>query len=87
MTQGQIVVCRDFRSEPLVRRVWNETQEKVYIHDEHNYEMHLRGNDFLEPVGFPVEDVFVYEPGMTDFSWPRMTLAIYDKGSEVAEAN
>jgi hypothetical protein len=70
--RGQYVVCKDFRFEPLLRRVWLITPEKIFIHDDENYDRHLRGLPCLEPVGFPVEDVYAYESGTVTSEWNLM---------------
>jgi len=61
--RGQRVVCRDVNGIPLVRRVWAISEKKVYVHDEANFFRHGSGEEYLEPVGFPREDVFVLDSG------------------------
>ncbi len=58
--QGQMVICRDCDGLPLARRIWEESDDYVYIHDEVNFQKHAHGTEALAPVGFPVQDVFVF---------------------------
>jgi hypothetical protein len=64
--RGQVVVCRDFMGVPLVRKVWEEGKSLVFIHTDDQFEAHAKGLPFLEPVGFPLKDVFFHAPAIVD---------------------
>ena len=59
---GQLVICKDFTGNALVRRVWVDSGTLVFIHTEEQFEAHKKGLPHLEPVGFPVRDVFMHNP-------------------------
>jgi hypothetical protein len=64
--RGELVIVRDFRSEALIRRVWDSDQKAVYITDDQQFERLLAGQEGLPPVGFPREDVFEYDPSVAE---------------------
>ena len=59
---GELVIIRDFRGRPLVRRVWMSDQRGVYITDDEGFASLKAGKRDHIPVGFPREDVFEYDP-------------------------
>lgn len=59
--QGDLVVVRDFRGRPLIRRVWAADARGVYITDDVGFERLKAGQKGHIPVGFPREDVFEYD--------------------------
>jgi len=58
--RGDMVTVRDCEGKPLVRRVWEETAEAVYIRSEEEYQKALSGESALDPVGFPWSEAFEY---------------------------
>jgi hypothetical protein len=61
--RGELVIVRAFGGVPLVRRIWEETEKGVYITDDTHLERLLAGeNGAIQPVGFPREDVFRFDP-------------------------
>ncbi len=60
--RGDLVIVRAFRGMPLVRRVWEEVEHGVYITDDTHLERLLAGEKIIQPIGFPREDVFRYDP-------------------------
>jgi hypothetical protein len=46
----------------LIRRVWDEDNNGVYITDDQQFQLLIDGKKGLEPIGFPHEDVFKYDP-------------------------
>lgn len=58
---GDYVVARSFGDVPLIRRVWDEGKDVVYICTEERYSQLLAGETDLPPVGFPKSDVFEYD--------------------------
>lgn len=60
--RGDLVIVRAFGDVPLVRRVWEEVEHGVYITDDTHLEHLLAGEGAIQPVGFPREDVFMFDP-------------------------
>jgi hypothetical protein len=60
--QGDLVIVRTYGGVPLVRRVWNEDDSYIYITNDEQLELLIKGQKALEPIGFPREDVFKYDP-------------------------
>jgi hypothetical protein len=56
--RGQIVVCKDFRGDLLEMVLWEDSGGLIFVHSLDQFSAHTAGNPHLEPVGFPVEDVF-----------------------------
>lgn len=80
--RGQVVVCRNFMGDALVRLVWEDSMELVFIHSEDQYEAHSKGHPFLEPVGFPREDVFLASGDAVQASEPWQKLIPYSPQDE-----
>jgi hypothetical protein len=73
--RGQIVVVKDVNESLLIRRVWDCSGKCVYIHSEEEWDKRIRGEKSLEPVGFPVEDVFQYDDkAKTELESPNPSL-------------
>lgn len=64
MPRGDRVIVRAFGKKALVRRVWEELPGVVYIVTEENYGALIAGATGLWPVGFPRDDVFIYDATM-----------------------
>lgn len=63
--KGDVVFVRDAIKQPLVRRVWEETSTTVYACTEERYQKLLKGDETeLPPLGFPIEDVFLYDAAL-----------------------
>jgi hypothetical protein len=56
--RGDVVVCKDFMGELLELVIWEDLHQIVLVHTPDQFSAHTAGNPHLEPVGFPVEDVF-----------------------------
>lgn len=59
--RGALVVVRAHGGELHIRRVWCEDARAVYICSDENYARLAQGVAGLSPVGFPRQDVFVYD--------------------------
>jgi hypothetical protein len=59
--RGKLVVVKDFAGDALVRRVWDCSFSCVYILDDEQWRIRIIGGKSLEPVGFPIADVFLYD--------------------------
>jgi hypothetical protein len=64
----QIVVCKDFIVNSLERIVWEDSSGLILVHSKDQYDASLTGHPHLEPVGFPIDDVFLVKSGG---GWPR----------------
>lgn len=60
--RGDLVIVRAYGNVPLIRRVWDENDCTVYIINDEQLQLLMKGKEALEPVGFPREDVFKYNP-------------------------
>lgn len=58
---GQLVVVKDFSGKALVRVVSEIHNNGVYIHSKEEWDKKVRGESALDPVGFPIGDVFLYD--------------------------
>jgi hypothetical protein len=75
--KGQIVVAKCFNGEPVLARIWDCDTNVVFIHNEEEYLKHSRGESSLEPIGFPVSDVYEYKEEYGDLTgridWSALT--------------
>jgi hypothetical protein len=60
--KGDLVIVRAFGGLPLIRRIWEEDERGVYITDDVQLKRLLAGGYAIQPVGFPKEDVFRFDP-------------------------
>jgi hypothetical protein len=56
--RGDIIVVKDVSGNLLNRGVWEVTERGVYVHSEEEWNRRIRGEKYLDPVGFPSEDVY-----------------------------
>jgi hypothetical protein len=59
--KGQIVVVKEFNGNLLVRRLWEISTTCAFIHSDEEWRKRMNGEKSLDPVGFPIEDVYVYD--------------------------
>jgi hypothetical protein len=64
--RGSLVIARDYKGCGLVRRVWEMGRSVIYLSEESQFQQLSTGCTGLIPVGFPVEDVFAYDPKQAD---------------------
>lgn len=57
---GDKVVVRAYGNNALIRTVWDANDRLVYIVNHNEYGDMVSGNIDPNPVGFPIEDVFIY---------------------------
>ena len=62
LEQGSLIVVRGFGNSALVRRLWRWDHNGVFVQDEKQYMLRVRGEFFLEPVGFAWSDAFSLPP-------------------------
>lgn len=78
--RGDIVIVRSYGGAPLVRRIWEEDRNGVYITDDIQLESLLAGGYAIQPIGFPREDVFKFDPelaaemdDLNKWDWNKLT--------------
>ena len=64
--RGSLVIARDYKGSPLLRRVWDAGSGVVYLSEESQFQQLSTGRDALRPVGFPAGDVFAYDPNLAE---------------------
>lgn len=61
--RGDLVIIKDIRNDPLVRRVWDVDDKNVYICTEERYQNLINDDDYYGwCIGFPRQLVFEYSP-------------------------
>ena len=60
--RGDFVIMRAFGDIPLIRRLWDEDNNGVYITNDELFQLLTEGKGSIQPIGFPQEDVFKYDP-------------------------
>jgi hypothetical protein len=58
--QGQLVVVKAVGDEPLIMVVHSVSSRAVFVNSEEEWNKRVRGKPCLEPVGFPIKDVYLY---------------------------
>lgn len=56
--RGEQVIVKDYKGRPWVRRVWDSTEDIVFLTNDLQYELLKTGRVALEPLGCPRKDVF-----------------------------
>ena len=64
--RGSLVIAKDYNGTPLLRRVWEIGSRVVYLSEESQFQKLSTGVDALRPVGFPIGDVFAYDPAASE---------------------
>ena len=65
--RGEKVFVRDAWGKPLIRRVWDATRTVVFICNEERFRQLLKDYEgVMPPIGFPVENVYVYDPALEE---------------------
>ena len=59
--RGSLVIARDYKGHALIRRVWESGSKLVWLSEESQFERLSTGMEALRPIGFPIEDVFIYD--------------------------
>lgn len=60
----QVVLCKEFTGVLIVRVVWDAIDGLVLIHNNEQFSKRMSGKPYLDPVGFPVGDVFKYDEAL-----------------------
>ena len=59
----QVVVYKYFIGDMNSLIVWEDSEALIFVHTADQYKAHEDGLPHLEPVGFPVQDVFMRNDG------------------------
>lgn len=74
--RGETVIVRAFGGRPLIKKIWSVGARVVYLLDETDLEKMLAGGGGVQPIGFPKEDVFRYDPetagALSEAIWPKL---------------
>jgi len=76
--RGQIIVVKDVTAKALKVRLWDFNDIGVFIHSEEEFHKRMTGQEYLNPVVFPIEDAFEYdilaekELSATDVDWSKL---------------
>ena len=82
--RGDVVILRAYLGRPYIMKVWEMGKRVVYLAKEEQY-LYLLSNDSraVEPIGFPKEDVFEFNPKIAkaidtlsegkSFNWEKLT--------------
>lgn len=68
--KGEFVIVRSYGGEPLLRRIWDINGNIVYITNDEQYQILIKGESAIGPIGFPREDVFQYDKAMAELIGP-----------------
>lgn len=66
MVRGNLVIARCYKDTPVVLRVWDTGGKVIYLSEESQFQRLMIGAGALTPIGFPPEDVFAYDPRLSD---------------------
>jgi hypothetical protein len=64
LQNGSLIVLSQFGRVAIVRRLWTWDHYGVYVHDEKQYLLRVKGQECHEPVGFRWDDAFVLPDGI-----------------------
>jgi len=64
--KGELVIVRSYGGKPLSRRVWDTNDHIIYIINDQQFQLLMKGADAIGPVGFPREDVFKYDQTLAE---------------------
>jgi hypothetical protein len=76
--KGDFVILRTFDT-PLVRRVVEMVDDVIFIASDNEFSRLVNGLDAADPIGFPSQDVFQYDPKLEKdlargkVEWKRLT--------------
>jgi hypothetical protein len=60
--RGETVIVRTYGNQPSALKVWDADSKHVCVCDEEIYQLLSLGISERNPIGFPREDVFYYDP-------------------------
>lgn len=63
--KGSLVIARCYGGIAAVLRVWDYRGNLVYLSEESQFRRLSEGREALPPIGFPIEDVFSYDPNLS----------------------
>ena len=75
---GEIAVVRAFGDRLHIRRIWIVGLKVIYVCSEENFRRLAAGQEAYQPIAFPAEDVFRYDPaiivGLMDNDVPNQSI-------------
>jgi hypothetical protein len=75
--RGTLVLARAYGGAALARRVWEVADGLVYLSSEAEFAKLEAGQEGLPPIGFPAQDVFIYDAAIAEANgkpkWDRLT--------------
>jgi hypothetical protein len=71
---GQLVIVKDVASSPLLKKVCYANENVVYVTSEKAFDLIQNGISGLFPIGFRVENVFLYDgkPLPKKINWEKL---------------
>jgi len=68
--RGQLIVVKYVNGSFWIRRLWSVVELGVYILSESEWEKRCSGSRSLEPVGFPKDDIYLYNTELMGVAGP-----------------
>ncbi len=81
VSNHDIVICRSFGDEPLVRIVWSITKEGILISTQESFHLWKKANVDPEVVLAPFDAIYQYDEDL----FRRLQEAFHSPGSQSAE--
>lgn len=71
---GQLVIVKDVASRQLLKKVCYADENMVFVTSEKAFDLIKKGTSGLFPIGFRVENVFVYDgqPLTRELNWKKL---------------
>ena len=61
--RGELVIVRDYRGRPFIRRIWDIGEDVIYITNDKMLQLLMdKDPQAIGPIGVPKDDVFQYDP-------------------------
>lgn len=72
--KGEKVIVRARGNKALLKTIWDSNDRLVYIVNNDEYDEATSGNKEAIPVGFPIEDVFIYNTScdLNKINWENL---------------
>lgn len=58
--KGEKVIVRDCDNNAKINRIWEVSNERIYVCSDHQYQLLKEGVSSIIAIGFPKEDVFSF---------------------------
>lgn len=73
--RGDIVIARTYGDKLLVRRIWDEEEDIIYITDDAQFELLNKKENALQPMAFHREDIFKFNAAFAkskNMDWKKL---------------